>query len=678
MSNLMQEAVQAWKSGDVHTAELKVREELKQQPWNGDALNMLGSIAGRVGKHEASADLLRKAVAAAPKVVPFRENLARALLQLNKADEAEIVLRDIDMESQPASVLALWAAVLGKNGKLEQGITFAQKAVDSEPEQPTHLYNLAELQRRNGDRPQALKNLEKALKIAPDQSDVLNNLAGMQLAEGEFVDALRSLEKLLQIAPKSSQAYFNLGKLLSASGDPEAATTALRNARKLAPASERILFQLANSLAQIGHFDEASEAVEELRAGHADSVMGKVLHARILERKGDVDAAAEIVATISDDHRLNPAVANVVALLQEQNQEYQAAVDTLSAVLDANEAEQADWVSIHFSLGDLFDKLGQHDKAFTHYAIGNENRKKAFFNKEEVVSKSKVSERLTQLYAKQPYEQKPDSGLDTSAPIFIIGMPRSGTSLTEQILSCHSQVYGAGELQAFHNAVAATYPKPEDTSNAPFKIVATDPSAGQSLVPLGWDGITQEQLADLGHSYLDAVRKRNPEISFENKSQRVTDKMPFNFFSAPLIHKVFPNAKILHCTRDPLDTCLSCYFQNFMSGNQYAFDLTQLGEFYKEYQAIMEHWDTLDIPMFNVRYETLVTAPEQMTREMLDYCGLPWEPECLQSHKSKRPVITASYQQVREPIYTKSVGRWKHYEGHLSPLLEALNLPSQA
>lgn len=674
MSEAIASAIQAWKQGDKHAAEVECRKVLKVQPWNPQALNLLGSIAGSVGKFESSADILRKAVAAAPRVIHFRENLARSLLQLDKSDEAEIVLREIDMESQPAGLQSLWAAVLGQNGKLDQALVFAQKAVDAAPDQPAFRYNLAELQRRSGDRTNALANLQETVESSPDHVDSLNNLAGLQLAEGEFLDALRSLEKLLQIAPKSAQAYFNLGRLLTAFGDPEAAVTAYRNARTLNKESERILFQLANAVAQTGRLDEAEKLVEELRSQNENSVFAKLLHARVLERQGEVDAASDIMATVAEEELKRPVAASVVALLQEQKREYEAAAETLNAVLNANEAEASDWTAIHFGLGDLNDKLGRYDEAFEHYQLANENRRKAFLAAREPENRVQVSDRLRELYDVSSYHDKPNSGLETKCPIFILGMPRSGTSLTEQILACHPQVYGGGELRAFYEAVSSTHERPDEHSSTPFKIIAEDPAAGRRFVPEGWDDITSQDLAEIGGSYLASLRKLDANLNIDDPSQRVTDKMPFNFFSAALIHKVFPQARIIHCTRDALDTCLSCYFQNFMSGNQYSFDLAKVGEFYREYEAIMNHWRSLDIPMLDVSYEGLVSDPEQSLRELLDYCGLPWDSKCLEFHKSKRHVATASYQQVREPIYTTSVQRWKHYEKHLTPLKGALGI----
>ena len=182
----------------------------------------------------------------------------------------------------------------------------------------------------------------------------------------------------------------------------------------------------------------------------------------------------------------------------------------------------------------------------------------------------------------------------------------------------------------------------------------------------GMQTVTVEQVNQLAQGYLDEVAKRN------DTAPRMTDKMPYNFLMLPLIKKLFPNAAVIHCRRNPIDTCLSCYFQNFFRGNQYAFDLTSLAEYYLQYQSLMASWrDELKLEFLDLDYEMLVKDPTERVREILEYCQLPWHDGCLEFHKSKRVIDTASYQQVRQPIYTKSVARWEKYREHISPLLQA-------
>jgi Sulfotransferase family len=221
------------------------------------------------------------------------------------------------------------------------------------------------------------------------------------------------------------------------------------------------------------------------------------------------------------------------------------------------------------------------------------------------------------------------------------------------------------------DVVRATYDEPgQKKAWSPLEIVDTDPSVDQHcMVPKGWDNITAQQMTDLGSKYLDYVR------CLDGKALRITDKMPYNYLLAPVIAKVFPRARIIHCRRHPVDTCLSCYFQNFTGGSEFSFDLKEVGAFYRNYLRLMKHWrEQLRLPMFEVDYELVVQDPEPNVRTILDFCGLEWEPDCLNFHRSKRAINTASYQQVRKPVYTRSAGRWRNYEKHLGPLLESLQM----
>jgi tetratricopeptide (TPR) repeat protein len=478
---------------------------------------------------------------------------------------------------------------------------------------------------------------------------------------------------LLKLNPRSAQAYCNLGVLLAAAGDSQSGEIALRNAITLAPDSPRARFHLANQLITVGKLDEAENLIRELRCSEAaDRNSLKLTHVRILERKGEIAEAAAILETIPAEDRRNPEIAISYAIVLEQQGKAEEALAVLLESLKSNEMAAIEGIGTHFTLGDLYDSLGRFDEAFAAYQIGNANRKKAFFKFERPVEPgASTTDRLIELHDPQQYQQLPCSSIDSELPVFIIGMPRSGTSLMEQILASHSCVHGAGELTTMRDVVRATYDPPgTKKQSSPLEIIDTDPSVDQQcMVPKNWESITTEQLSDIGGKYLEHIR------GLDSKAQRITDKMPYNYFLAPLIAKVFPRGRIIHCRRHPLDTCLSCFFQNFTGGSEYNFDLAELGDFYRNYLKLMAHWrDGLHLPMLEVEYERLVQDPEPEVRRILEFCGLEFEPACLKSHKSKRAINTASYQQVRKPIYTRSAGRWKNYEKHLGPLIKALRI----
>ena len=236
-------------------------------------------------------------------------------------------------------------------------------------------------------------------------------------------------------------------------------------------------------------------------------------------------------------------------------------------------------------------------------------------------------------------------------PVFIVGMPRSGTSLTEQILASHPEVFGAGELNDINESIAKLPAMIRNNNTYPGCI----------------KDLNQEIADKLAQEYLTRLD------SFSTEKKRITDKMPHNFVNLGLISLLFPEARIIHCLRDPRDTCLSLYFQDFGWIHPYATRLENLGNYYVQYKRLMKHWTSvLDTPILTIQYEDIISDQEHISRELVNFCGLDWHDDCLQFYASTRTVATASYDQVRQPIYKKSIGRWKNYEKHLDPLTMAL------
>jgi hypothetical protein len=263
----------------------------------------------------------------------------------------------------------------------------------------------------------------------------------------------------------------------------------------------------------------------------------------------------------------------------------------------------------------------------------------------------KKTEEIIEVFSSKKLPTAHQTSREFPAPIFIVGMPRSGTSLVEQILASHPDVAAAGELEVM-----------DDVERRAASIIG-----GRGGYPKCLRGATASEMTALADHYLGVI------ADIAKGARFVTDKLPINYERLGLIERLFPNARIVHTTRYALDTCLSCYFQNFGNTHTYSSNLRALGEVYRIYERLMAHWHaTLSIRILDVSYEDLVSDPEQAVRTLLEFCDLPWDPRCLDFHKSTRYVNTASYDQVRQPIYQSSVGRWKHYESHLGELIDAL------
>jgi hypothetical protein len=304
-----------------------------------------------------------------------------------------------------------------------------------------------------------------------------------------------------------------------------------------------------------------------------------------------------------------------------------------------------------FALGKVYEDIGRYDESFFAYEQGNSLKHSvlAWDETEDDV----MLDRMMSVFTKEFFAARPKPTYASKAPIFIVGMPRSGTTLLEQILSTHPGVFGAGELKDMNEVV-----------------IGAMPGADYKQYPNVVDAFSSDEFRRLGERYIEKVWRNAPEAT------RITDKMPSNFFYIGMIHLMLPEAKIIHAMRDPMDSCFSCYSRLFNKENvRFAYDLGTLGRYYARYIKLMRHWHEV-LPagtILDLRYEDMVADTEGQARRLLDYLGLPWDDACLEFHNNKRRVKTASLAQVRKPIYKTSVARWKYYEKHLGPLLDIVS-----
>lgn len=447
-----------------------------------------------------------------------------------------------------------------------------------------------------------------------DLSAQLKQAIGLQLS-GQLKAAEKIYRSILQQSPQSSDALHLLGLVLAESDDEQSGIDLIESAIKLNPGVAAFQHNLAGILRRVGKLTEAEAAFREairLKSDYGEAYQG----------------LAEMVSFTAGD----PLLKQIEAQLND-------------AKLSANNASY-----LHFAAGKILDDTGDYAAAFQHYKQGNSAAARKFsaelFHQQTKDSLYQFSPDLVKRFAAV--------GSSSQQPIFVVGMPRSGTSLIEQILASHSSVFGAGELNDMkfivHDAMRMT------RLNKPYP----------NFLP----NFTAQQLQASAQQYLE--RTRQPDVS---NVRYVVDKHPLNFIFLGLILLMFPNAKVIHSVRHPLDTCLSCYFQNFTNGQDYSFDLDTLGEFYLDYRRLMAHWQQL-FPgrILDVHYEQVLTDQEGETRRLLEFCDLPFEAGCLSFHETQRTVKTASFLQVRQPIYRSSKGRWRNYEQELSGLAQRFGL----
>ena len=459
--------------------------------------------------------------------------------------------------------------------------------------------------------------------------------------------ALEVLRRACQAHPQRAAAHVQLGKLLYELNRAEEAIAAFRRAVEAAPDAPGPLRQLGDTLIKEGQLDEAlgiTRRIQRLEPEDPSSISNEAV---VLELKGEVRRAHELLLPLARAGRTTThlvlAFGKVCARLEPPSDE---ALPLLRSELERGELKAEDRGRLWHTLSALCDALGRTAEAFEALEQAKRIEASQFEDsKEELLA---VSERSIACFTRERLARLPRARHGSERPVFIVGMPRSGTSLAEQILASHPQVYGAGELTTIISLAR--------TALGTF-----------AAYPQCLEQWTQARVEEGARYFLAQLARLAPA------ALRVTDKMPFNFLHLGMIELLFPQARVIHCSRDALDTLVSCYFMEFSPKLSIFNDLGTLGRYYRGYRKLMRHWrGALSLPVFELRYEELLAEPERVVRQMVGFCGLEWDDACMKFHQSERHVKTFSYHQVRKPLYTSSVGRYKAYAAHLGPLIEAI------
>lgn len=504
-------------------------------------------------------------------------------------------------------------------GKLPLAVELIAKAIAIDAGVALYHRNAGEMCRRLGSLNEAVAAGIRATALAPNDLDAHYNLGLAYTDRGEWNDAIRFYRRALELNPAHGLSWNNLGAALEKQGNLNEAETAYAKAVKLNPSHHEAQNNLGAVYSEQGRLEEASRCFEDSIKANPDFIEP---HFNLSSLK----------TYREDDPHL---------LYLERNLNNAASIPVKARI------------RYWFALGKAREDVGRHDDAFAAYAEGNRLQHELLPCDE--VRADEMLERVTALFDREFFAARnsthpaplPLAGEGRKTPIFIVGMPRSGTTLLEQILSSHAAVYGAGELLDMNEVIMSA-------------------AASWKRFPDFVPGMTAEDFARLGNAYAERVWKLAPD------AQCITDKMPANFFYIGMIRLMFPNAKIIHAMRDPMDSCFSNYARLFNDTMEFAYDLGTLGRYYARYIKLMQHWHAV-LPagsILDLRYEDMVADTEGQARRILDYVGLPWDDNCLAFHHNKRHVKTASVAQVRKPIYKTSVARWQRFEKHLTPLLE--------
>jgi tetratricopeptide (TPR) repeat protein len=639
-------------AGRLAEAEAYYRRVLADQPKHADALNLLGAVAHQTGRHELAIESIGQAIQQNGENPDYFFNLAGVFYSFGKLDQAVATYRQaINIKRDFVEALSNLGLALKEQRKLEEAVAAYRQAIHFRPNLVEAHYNLGIALYEQGRRDEAIAAYRHAISIKPDHAKAHYNV-GLTLHEQDRRDeAIAAYRHAISIKPDHANAHLKLGLALYEQSRRDEAIAAWRQAIRLNPDLDEAYHNLGVSLSEKGRLDEAITAWRQairIKPDHAKAHyslgLGLIDEGMLDEARSVLERAVELAPKSTSTYRVLGEARRFVA-----TDPHFIAMRNLAREMASLSPD--DQIELHFALAKAYEDLGEHQQSAHHLIKGNALKRQQI-NYDEVAT-LELFGRIRQAFPARLLHDKRNVGDSSPMPVFVIGMPRSGTTLVEQILASHPQVFGAGELDEIDNRAAQL--RSDDVEVRYPEVVSST---------------TNPRLRQFGMSYVSAISTLAPT------AKRIIDKMPKNFLFAGLIHLTLPNARIIHVHRDPLDTCFSCFSKLFAGGQRYSYDLGELGRFYRAYESLMEHWRKV-LPtgvMLEVQYEQLITDFEGEARRMIAHCGLEWNDTCFSFHATRRPVRTSSAVQVRQPIYRSSIGRWRPYARVLGPLIEALGV----
>ena len=506
------------------------------------------------------------------------------------------------------------ASKLERDGEAKKAEEIYRNILRRDPEHVEALRMLASVAVKYRQYEEAEVFLQRAVSIAPDYARIWLDLSSAQLQQEHLDGAIESASRLVELTPDVAESHIALGNALARADRAEAAADAYRAACDLAQGHAGALSGLAQQLKTLGRQDEAI-------AVHRDNILRN-------------PSSAEPYWSLAN-----------MKTFRFTDQE----IERMETLLLRDDLDDQAQVQLCNALGFAYEGRGQYELAFDRFQSGNDKRRETEIY--DPVQTEVTTTRHMEVFTEDFIRDNQGHGATDPSPIFIVGLPRSGSTLIEQILASHSQVEGTHELS--------------DLGQVVHSLGKRSPKGVQ--FPDNLPGLEAPAWAKLGEQYLERASK------YRSGAPRFIDKNPNNFLYAGFIHMILPNARIINARRHPMDSCFGSYKQLFASGQPFTYDLTEIGEYYLQYQRLMDHWRSV-MPgrILDVDYEDVVSDLETQVRRILDYCGLPFESACLEFHRTERAVKTASSEQVRQPIYSSSVNLWQNYEPYLSELAEVL------
>jgi tetratricopeptide (TPR) repeat protein len=642
-------ALAALAAGDARGAEAACRERLVAQPDSVELLRLLGRALAMQSRFDEAEAALRRAIALRPEFAPLHGDLGGALVAQRRYEEAvdslQTALRLDPRLPQAGKKLGLALAGLGKGREADAAFEawFGQD--------PDRVAVAVALDHLHADRKDdAIATLRKALRRNPDEIDVMYTLAQAYWGDEQHRSDIEALlRRVTTLAPAHASAWALLGALLHDTDRSEEAISCYRRATEIEPGNASAWAGLGADYALVGDMARSAEAygrAASLQPG-LPGVHMSYAHAlkSVGRREESLREYRAAIARKPDFGEAYWSMANLKVFRFEA-----ADVTAMEEQLARGDITANAEVHFRFALGKAYEDAGDYDRAWHYYQSGNQ-RQRPLVSYDPVGFETR-HEKIAEVFSREFFDSHRGAGFESAAPIFIVGLPRSGSTLIEQILASHSQVEGTQELSALGEIAVAVGRFHRDRREYPEAVLE----------------LRDRDFRAFGQQYLEDTR-----IYRSTSKPRFTDKLPNNFSHIGFLHLILPNAVVINARRHPLDSCLGSYKQLFGKGQHFTYDMQELGLYYRQYHETMKHWHrVLPGKVLDVHYEDTVLDFESQVRRILAHCGLRFEESCLRFHETEREIRTASSEQVRQPLYARSLGAWRRYEKHLAPWKEEL------
>ena len=620
---------------------------------HAEALHILGLADLQAGRTEKAVDLIGQAIAADDSDPSCHSNLAVALNRLGRGEEAEAASRRaVELRADYADGHVNLGLSLENQGRLEDAEAALRRAIEAAPGHVNAHNNLGNVLRRRGELDAAIGAYHKAVALQPRFAMAQSNLGAALREAGRLKEAMAHCTQAVRLDPRNPEAQNSLGNVRMATGDTDGAIASFEIATSLEPNFTDAHFNMASAFFvkdELGLAEAAYERVLAIDPGHAPAHNGLGVVWLAAGRLEDAVASFRRAVGLKADY-----VEAWYNLASSRSAELTGAETTaLETLLEGAGLHAVERARLHFTLGEIGDAGGEAEAAFGHFREGNALRQSWFEEHGlgfDAGEHDAWLEGIAKAFGKEAFTAARTSTESSEVPVFIVGMPRSGTTLVEQILACHAEIEAAGELEFVHDAL---------------KQVAIN--VGREF-PDDFEAFERSDIKFVSNFYRERHAGRGASVRF------ITDKLPHNFVNLAIIRHAFPDSPVIHVQRDPIDNCFSMFEANFARGHDYCYDMEALGRYHLLYADFMSHCsEAAPGLVYGLSYEKLITDTESEVRKLLEHCGLPFDEACLSPHKSTRAVKTASSVQVRNPIYKTSVKRWQAVEEEIAPLIDILN-----